>query len=405
MKVPFFRPSISESAIDEVSEVLRSGWLTTGLRAKRFEDAFGAAVGAPFAVAVSSCTAALHLALEALELKPGQAVLVPTMTFTATAEVVQYAGALPIFVDCDAENLHLDLEDAECKVLAATNGELPGTEGGVEVVGMIPVHVGGSMMDPERTRQFAARHGLWVVEDAAHAFPAAWREASGQAWVRCGERTANVTCFSFYANKPITTGEGGMAVTADEAIAENIRRMSLHGLSLNAWQRAGRKGWDYRVVSRGFKYNLSDIAAAIGLHQVERAEELRRRRTHWATRYREKLAAIEELELPPAPPDRIHAWHLFQVRLRPGSLRLQRDELIDELQNAGVSTTVHWRPLHLHPHYQRSYGWPSDLCPVASSIWPRVVSLPLFPSMTVDEHDHVVGALSRLCRQHAVHGT
>ncbi len=270
-EVPFFRPSITEAEIAAVTACLRSGWLTTGPRVRRFEAEFAAAVGAPLAVAVNSGTAALHLAVEALGLKPGQAVLVPTMTFAATAEVVRYQGAAPLLVDCDPVAGLLDLDDAERKLADLRAGRTP-LPPDLDVVGVIPVHVGGLMLDVAAVREFARRHKLWVIEDAAHSFPAAWRAGPSAPWRRCGEDTAAVTCFSFYANKTITTAEGGMAATSDPALADRMRQMSLHGLSHDAWKRfEGNSSWDYRIVAPGYKYNMTDVAAAIGGCQLARA--------------------------------------------------------------------------------------------------------------------------------------
>jgi dTDP-4-amino-4,6-dideoxygalactose transaminase len=393
MNVPFFRPELSEAEIAEVVDTLRSGWLTTGPRVKRFEEDLAAAVGAPHAIALNSCTAALHLAVEALGLRQGQSVLVPTMTFAATAEVVRYAGAVPVLVDCDPVTLNMDLEDAERRIAGAR-----------EPVGIIPVHVGGLMMDVDAISAFARRHGLWVVEDAAHALPAAWRRPDGS-WQRCGEGTAHVTCFSFYANKTVTTGEGGMATTADPALAERMRMMSLHGLSHDAWGRFSKGGgWDYRILAPGFKYNLTDVAAALGIHQLARAEEMRKARERLARRYLEILSNIEELELPPAPDDRIHSWHLFPVKLRLEKLAIDRNSFIAELKEAGVGCSVHWRPLHLHPYYAETFGWRAEDLPAASAVWERIVTLPLFPAMTDLEHEHVVAVVQGICERHRRRG-
>jgi len=398
-QVPFFRPSIGEEEIREVEAVLRSGWLTTGKRTARFEKAFAEAVGAAHAVALSSCTAALHLATEALGLQAGEGVLVPAMTFAATAEVVRYAGAHPILVDCDPVTLDMDLADAARKLEAARRGELPGLEGKpCRVTGIIPVHVGGLMMEPEAVAAFARRGGLWVVEDAAHAFPAAWRRNAHSPWIRCGEGTADVTCFSFYANKTITTGEGGMAVTDSAELAERMRLMSLHGLSKDAWSRYASGGsWDYRIVAPGFKYNMTDIAAAIGIHQLERAEELRLARKKAASAYREGFSDVNEIELPATNAHRIHSWHLFPIRLKLDRLRISRNHFVREVNTMGVGTSVHWRPLHLHPYYA-GLGWRPDDCPVASFEWERLVSLPLFPSMGEIEISYVIETVSELCR-------
>jgi len=402
LKVPFFRPEIAEAEINEVIEVLRSGWLTTGPQVRRFEASMCGAVAAAHAVAVSSATAALHLAVEALGLKPGQAVLVPTMTFAATAEVVRYLGGLPLLVDCDPVTLNLDFADAKRKLRDLRNGRLaPAWPPHLEVVGMIPVHVGGHMIDVDDVRAFAARHGLWVVEDAAHAFPAAWRSGPTQPWQRCGEATADVTCFSFYANKTITTGEGGMAVTPRQDLAERIRLMSLHGLSADAWNRYAQGGrWDYRIVAPGYKYNMTDLAAAIGVHQLARAEDMRSRRECLAEQYVLALDGVEEIALPAFPENRVHAWHLFPIRLRLERLRIGRNRFIEELTEAGVGCSVHWRPLHLHPYYADTFGWTADQFPVASREWERLISLPLFPGMTSQEHQHVVRAVKATCRRY-----
>lgn len=397
--VPFYRPDIGEPEIQEVAAALRSGWLTTGPRVKRFEEEFAAAVEGRHAVALNSCTAALHLAVQVMGLQPGDAVLVPSLTFAATAEVVRYGGGIPILVDCDPVTLNMDFEDAARKLECLTSGRgLPEPLQQCRAVGIIPVHVGGLMVNIDDVRAFAARHALWVIEDAAHAFPAAWRRAESEPWERCGQNTARVSCFSFYANKTITTGEGGMAVTDDADVAARIRLLSLHGLSQNAWGRySGQGSWDYRIVAPGYKYNLTDVAAAIGIHQLARADEMRRQREAVALEYRERLADVEEIELPPADENRLHAWHLFPIRLRLERLAIDRDSFIRELQQQGVACSVHWRPLHLHPYYEETFGWrPSDL-PIASGVWPRLVSLPLFSAMRRDEIDAVADAVRRLC--------
>ena len=385
--VPFFRPQITDAEVDEVVAALRSGWLTTGPRVKRFEEAFAEAVGAPHAVAVNSCTAALHLAVEALGLKAGQAVIVPALTFAATAEIVRYLGAIPLLVDCDPVTLNADLEDAERKLQTLASGRaVAGVAGGTKVVGILPVHVGGLMMDIDRIRAFAERHGLWVVEDAAHSFPAAWRPSKDSAWQRCGENTSAISCFSFYANKTITTGEGGMATTFDPELADRMRRMSLHGLSQDAWKRySGGGKWDYRILAPGFKYNMTDVAAAIGIHQLARAEAMRKEREEIAARLAAALSETEELETPPDSEDRIHSWHLFPIRLRLDRLAISRNTFIDELRERGVATSVHWRPLHLHPYYAETFGWRPEDLPAATALWERLVSLPLFPGMRDSE--------------------
>lgn len=401
LNVPFFRPSIGEAEIAEVTNCLRSGWLTSGPTTKRFETDFAEAVGAQYAVALNSATAALHLATEALGLQRGEAVLVPTLTFAATAEIVRYQGAVPILVDCDPNTFNMDLSDAERKIELLAAGRLPAADNKpLKLVGMLPVHVSGLMMDMAAVHAVAKRHGLWVVEDAAHAFPAAWRANTNSAWQRCGEGSSAVSCFSFYANKTITTGEGGMAVTNDKKLADRMRMMSLHGLSHDAWGRYNGGGnWDYQIVEAGYKYNLTDIASAIGVHQLARAEAMRIEREAIAHWYREQLGDLAELDLPLVPENRIHSWHLFPVRLRLDRLSIDRNTFITELKAAGVGCSVHWRPLHLHPYYRDRMGWTPELFPVATPLWERCVSLPLFPGMREDEKQHVVRVVRDLCQR------
>jgi dTDP-4-amino-4,6-dideoxygalactose transaminase len=394
-QVPFYRPEITGNEVEEVTAALKSGWLTSGPRVRRFEQEFASAVGASQALAVNSCTAALHLAVNALELEPGMAVLVPTMTFAATAAVVRYQGAVPILVDCDPVTFNMSLDDAARKLSRFRSN-------GAQVVGMIPVHVGGLMMDMDEVNRFASEHGLWVVEDAAHAFPAAWRRGPGDPWRRCGEGTAAVTCFSFYANKTITTGEGGMVVTNNTLLAERMKLMSLHGLSRDAWDRYSSGGsWDYRITAPGFKYNMTDIAAAIGIHQLARAEEMRGKRELITAAYWDAFSGVEEIELPVGDSNRIHSWHLFPIRLRLTRLTIDRNEFIQELAQSGVGSSVHWRPLHLHPYYQESFGWQPEDCPVATETWRRLVSLPLFPGMREEEIEHVIHTVKLLCARYA----
>jgi dTDP-4-amino-4,6-dideoxygalactose transaminase len=451
-QIPFFRPDIGESEIEEVVETLRSGWLTSGARVRLFEKNFASAVDAPYAVALNSCTAALHLAVDALGLKPGQGVLVPTMTFAATAEVVRYLGAIPILVDCDRVTGNMDLRDCELRIEGARGkGQRARSEGQsakgreesvehqpqmdadqrgfeprpTEIVGIMPVHVGGLMMDMKRLKEFAQAHNLWIVEDAAHAFPAAWREqeadgrrqtAGGRRWAteeanewqKCGQMgdgERRVVCFSFYANKTITTGEGGMAVTGDAELADRMRLMSLHGLSQDAWERySGGSSWDYRIVAPGFKYNLTDIAAAIGIHQLARAEEMRCQRERIARCYLEAFAGVAEIELPPEDANRIHAWHLFPIRLRLEKLKIDRNQFIEELKQQGVGCSVHWRPLHLHPYYQETFGWRPEQFPAATAMWRRLISLAIYPGMNGDEIEQVINTVKGICKNHAIEG-
>ncbi|HYR76613.1 MAG TPA: DegT/DnrJ/EryC1/StrS family aminotransferase [Pyrinomonadaceae bacterium] len=426
LQVPFFRPALHEEEVSEVVATLRSGWLTSGPKVKRFEEEFAAAVSAEnkeqkekskgpsakstahsvHAVAVNSGTAALHLAVEALGLKPGQGVLVPTMTFAATAEVVRYQGAIPILVDCDPLTLNMNLADADSKAQGARkrgqSAKGKGQRSGAnEIVGIMPVHVGGVLMDLGQLEQFAQERKLWVVEDAAHAFPAGWRRAADEPWKQRSNGSKAVTCYSFYANKTITTGEGGMAVTSNSKLAQRMRLMSLHGLSADAWGRYSTNGnWDYKIVAPGYKYNLTDIAAAIGIHQLGRAEAMRREREQIARHYSAALAVVEQIELPPYNDDRIDSWHLFAIKLRLKRLTIDRDGFMNELKQAGVGCSVHWRPLHLHPYYQQTFGWRAKDFPVATAQWKRLISLPIFPGMREDEIEHVIRTVKRICRRY-----
>jgi dTDP-4-amino-4,6-dideoxygalactose transaminase len=397
--VPFFRPHIGTEEINEVIDTLRSGWLTTGPKVKQFEQQFAASVGARFAVAVNSCTAALHLAVEAIGLREGDAVLIPTMTFAATAEIILYKKAIPILVDCDPTTGNMDLADAERKIERLRKRRLPFLRGReLAVVGMIPVHVGGYMMNVRDIKEFAQTHDLWVIEDAAHAFPSAWRPDAESRWQMCGDNTAAVTCYSFYANKTITTGEGGMAVTNNEELAERIRLMSLHGLSHDAWGRFAASGnWDYKIVQPGYKYNLTDIAAAIGCHQLARAEEMRQQREAVAEFYLASLADLEGLSLPVTNDNRMHSWHLFPIRLKLENLSIDRNKFIEELKSHGVGCSVHWRPLHMHPLYRERLGWNEDHFPSATIMWNEIISLPIFSSMTFEEMVHVAETVKQLC--------
>ena len=400
MKVPFYRPSISDREIEEVVTCLRSGWLTTGPMTKEFEAAFARYVGAKHAVALNSCTAALHLALEAVGLRRGELVLVPTMTFAATAEVVRYFDAIPVFVDCDERTQCIDVAAARRTLERLAAGEpvagVPREHGPVRAI--IPVHYAGQMADVDAVRDLAREHRLAVIEDAAHTLPAFFRSHADASWRAVGT-TGDITCFSFYANKCITTGEGGMAVTDDDALADRMRLMSLHGMSKDAWKRFSSSGsWYYEVVAPGFKYNLTDIASAIGKVQLARADELWQQRQRVVDAYARAFEGIPGIELPRALPDRRHSWHLFAIRLDLAVWRDGRDAFIEGLKHHGIGASVHWLPLHMQPYYRDGFGLAPEDFPVAAGLWPRLVSLPLFPDMTADDV-HAVAAAVRALRQ------
>lgn len=379
--VPFFRPEISEEEIASVVDTLRSGWLTSGPKTRQFERDFAEKVGAPHAIAVNSCTSALHLSLDALGISPGDEVLVPTLTFTATAGVVVHCGAKPVLVDCDPDTLNLDLDQLEHHVTPRTKA-------------IMPVHYGGQPCDMDRVMDFAQAHNLFVVEDAAHALPAKWRD-------RTIGTIGHTTCFSFYANKTITTGEGGMVTTSDDELAERIRLRSLHGLSKNAWKRFSAQGaWYYEVVYPGYKNNLTDMAAALGLGQLARCDDFWSRRQDRVNRYNELLADVAEVQTPVCLPHVQHAWHLYVIQIRPERLTISRNEFIQHLEQAGIVISVHYLPLHMHPYYRESLGYEPDDLPAARAAYDRIISLPLYPSLSDESLEYVADAVRRIAREH-----
>jgi len=402
MKVPFFRPAIGVRETEAVVECLQSGWLTTGERAREFELRFASFIGAKHAVAVNSCTAALHLALEAIGLKRGDLVFVPTFTFAATAEVVRYFDAVPVFVDSDPVSMCMDPQALASAIAAVQSGTA--AAGKVAVRGtpraVIPVHYAGQMADMAPIRSIAARHGLVVIGDAAHALPADYRENESSPWQSVGA-SADISCFSFYANKCITTGEGGMLVTDRDDWAERVRVMSLHGMSKDAYKRFMSGGsWYYEIVAPGFKYNLTDIAASIGLCQLDRVHELMDARREIAAYFSTNLSLVEELEVPLELQGRRHAWHLYAIRLRLSSLTIDRNQFIDKMIERGVAASVHWMPLHMHPYYRDSFGYAAGDFPVAAKVWSETISLPIFPGMTLEERAFVVRVVTDIAREH-----
>ena len=375
--VPFFRPDIGEEEIAAVVETLRSGWLTVGPRTHEFEQAFARAVGAPHAVAVNSCTSALHLALDALDLEPGDEVITSTLTFTATGATIIHAGARPVLVDCTPDTLNLDPNDVARKVTARTRA-------------VVPVHYTGHPAAMDELLDIAGQHHLAVIEDAAHALPASYRGRPIGA-------ISDVTAFSFYATKNLTTGEGGMLTTADAMLADRLRTRRLHGMSRDAWRRYSSEGsWRYDVSYPGFKYNMTDIAAAMGLVQLRRLPALHRRRQQIVALYDELLADVPGLELPTTRPEVDHAWHLYVVRMRPDRLRINRDEVIEALKPEGIGTQVHFIPLHLHSYYRDAFGYRPEDFPVASAAAETILSLPLFTLMSDDDVRYVATTLRRI---------
>ena len=378
--VPFHRPEITEDEIQSVVATLRSGWLTTGPKVKRFEEQFAGYLGCRHAVAVNSGTAALHLALDAVGIKEGDEVIVPTMTFAATAEVVFYLKAKPVLVDCRPDTLNIDPEQIENAITSKTRA-------------IIPVHFGGQPCEMDRILEIARQYKVKVIEDAAHALPASYRDKKVGA-------IGDITCFSFYATKTITTGEGGMATTENSEWAERMRMMSLHGISHDAWKRYTKEGsWYYEILNPGFKYNLTDIAAAIGIEQLKKCDEFRKAREKIAKIYDTSFADLEEIQTPVRRSDTEHAWHLYVIELNLDHLQITRNQFIDVLREEQIGTSVHFIPLHLHPYYRDNFGYhPSDF-PNASSAFERIVSLPIYPRMTEADVESVIGAVRKIVKQ------
>ncbi len=380
--LPFARPSIGDAEKAAVLEVLDSGWLTTGPRTKAFEAAFAEVTGSRHAIALNSATAALHLALEAFGVGPGDEVIVPTWTFAASSEVVIYRGARPVLVDVDAATLNATPQ-------AILEAVTPRTRA------VVAVHIAGRPMAIDTLVDALDPLGIPVVEDAAHAFPSRIGHLGG----RLAGTIARAGAYSFYATKTITTGEGGMLVTDDDGIADRARLMSLHGIGRDAWKRYAAGGsWYYEIEDAGYKYNMTDMAAALGLVQLARADELLGARLSLVRAYRAAFGAssiADLVELPDDAPDGSHAWHLFVIRLRLDRLRIDRARVIEGLAALGIGTSVHFIPLHLHPYY-RAQGWQADRLPVATHEYERVLSLPLWPGMSEDDVGRVVSGLEAI---------
>ena len=385
LKIPFAKVDCSGNESTYIQEVLDSGWLTTAGKTKEFEQRFAEAVGAKYSRAVTSGTAALHLALEAVGVKPGDQVLLQTMTFTATAEVVRYLGADPIFLDVEYGTSLVSPEILKEGIERYPHAKL-----------FIPVHYGGQaaplvLKNGKGLIDICSENDLRIVEDAAHAFPA-----------RCAGRMigsiGDVTCFSFYANKTITTGEGGMLTTNDESVAERAKVMRLHGINRDIWDRytSAESSWEYDVIAPGFKYNMPDTAAAIGLAQLERADIMRQERERCASFYFENLRDVDSIDLPKVR-ERMadHAWHLFSIVLNERS-RVPRNRFIELMAGKGIGTSVHYKPLHRMTYYKDRYGLRTEDFPNAERIWKGCVSLPIYPTLKDEELGYIGDSIRKI---------
>jgi len=394
IQVPFHRPSIGQEEIDEVVHTLRSGWLTTGPRTALFEREFRDYVGAPHALAVNSCTAGLHLALAGLGIGPGDEVITTPLTFCATVNVILHSGATPVLADVGPDG-NLDPAAVAERI-------------GPHTKAIIPVHLAGLPCDMDALWELARRHNLRMIEDAAHAAGARYHgHPIGAGNPATGARS-DAVAFSFYATKNLTTGEGGMVTTDDAALADVMKILCLHGISKDAWNRYADKGkWLYQVLLPGFKYNLTDIQSAIGIHQLRRLEEFTRVRERYAALYKDVLGDCEELELPRGRPDSRHAWHLYGLRLNLDKLECSRDEFIEALRELGIGTSVHFIPIPLHPFFARFADRPENYCPRALALYERLVSLPLYPAMEEAEVEYTAESVKsvamRFRKKRAVH--
>ena len=381
--VPFHRPSLGEEEETEILHTLRSGWLTTGAKTRRFEEEFAAYVGARHAVALNSCTAALHLALVVHGVGPGAGpgdeVITTPMTFASTANVIEHVGARPVFVDVLPDTLNMDPAKLGKAMTPRTRA-------------VMPVHFAGHPCDMDAVRKIADAYGVPVIEDAAHAIESIYR----------GRKIGSIsetTCFSFYATKNIPTGEGGMITTNDDALAERLRILSLHGISVDAWQRYRRgeyKHWD--ILEAGFKYNMSDIQASLGIHQLARIEQFRHIRKAWTAMYDEAFEDLPEVVTLQRRDDVECAYHLYVVRFVTEHLSAPRDRIMELLQERGVGIGVHFRPVHLHPYYRDKSRYESGAFPTAEYAGERVISLPLYPALALHEVQHVIGQVRELVR-------
>ncbi len=381
--LPYSPPSIGTEEIDEIVDTLRSDWITTGPKTRAFEAQFGAYVGAPggTSVMLHSCTGALHVALATLGVGPGDEVIVPTLTFAATANVVEHVGATPVMVDVRPDTLCLDVAAVEAAITPATRA-------------VIPVHYGGHPADLDELDALAARHGFHIVEDAAHAAPATYRDRM------IGSR-ANLAAFSFYATKNLTTAEGG-ALTGPPELLDQARVWGLHGLSKDAWKRFDKAGsWAYDVVLPGFKYNMTDLQASLGIHQLRKLASFHERRKAVARTYTQAFAGVAALQPPTELPIVSSAWHLYVLRLRSEQLRIGRDAFIEALKERNIGTSVHYRPLHMMSYYAKRYALHEDAFPVAKDAFERMISIPLHPRLSDDDVADVIDAVAGLVEAYA----
>ncbi len=374
--IPFHKPAFGHEEIRAVTETLKSGWITTGPITRTFEQKFSAFVGARYAVALNSGTAALHLALEAAGVRAGDEVITVPFTFVATSEAILYCGARPIYVDCDPVTFNMQPDQIEKKITRRTRA-------------ILPVHFGGQACDMEPILEIARRRKIKIIEDAAHAFPAKYK----------GHYVGNLgdfTCFSFYATKTLSTGEGGMLTTNDRAAAERVRLLSLHGIDKASWERRRRGDWRYQVVALGHKYNLGDLSSAIGLAQLAKAQKYLEKRRSIASAYNQAFEDFDLLDRPTVLKFNEHAWHLYAIRLRLDKLKINRDGFMQAMKAAGIDVSVHFIPLYEHPYYQKHTKLKAANFPGVQKFCARIVSLPIYPGMSQIEVRYVSEIVRRI---------
>lgn len=373
MQIPFHKTHTTQEEIDAVVEAIQSGWLTMGPKTIEFEDKFKAFFDVPNAVSMNSATAALHLALKALGLQAGDEVILPTNTFVATAEVVTYFNAIPVLCDIDETTFNIDTSKIEALITNKTKA-------------IIPVHIAGQACDMDEIFEIAQKHNLKVIEDAAHALPSKYK---GE-WIGSLAKT-DITCFSFYATKTLSTGEGGMATTANNAYAKSMKINRLHGISKDAWDRYTTKGsWFYEIVDNGHKYNTTDMNAALGIVQLAKQIDLKNKRKAIATKYTEGFSTNKNIICPIEKTDRESSWHLYVIQVA------DRDNVIEKLKANGIGCSVHFIPVHKHPFYKEKFNYNEKDYPVANKIFEKVVSLPIYPDMTTEEINYVIHKVNEL---------
>ena len=380
--VPFYKASITSSEVQAASKVLKSGWLTTGQICKKFEQSFSQYIGCRHSAAVNSCTAGMILSLKALGIGRGDQVITTPYTFVATVEAVLTVGARPVFVDIDPMTLNLDCDQIESKITARTKA-------------ILPVHIAGLPCRLDKINRIARKHGLKIVHDAAHALGASFKGKRIGVW-------GDISSFSFYATKNLTTAEGGMVTTSNKKYADTVQILSLHGMDKKAWKRYLDSGsWYYEVVKFGYKFNLPDLNAAVGLATMDRLEKLQQKRARAAEWYDRALEKYPHIELPARDPDSEHGWHLYIIKLHLNMLEINRDQFIRELTARGIGSSVHFIPMFMHPYYKGKYGLYANRFPQSLKAYQRVISLPFYPDLSKADIQYVADSIGEIIDKHS----